>query len=75
MRKPVLRFSDQVRHKLSYTITEDGQRLEIYYVGSTGRRIVPCSENKDADQLRGYWQIFAFVFAYVKKGFLMKQLI
>ena len=51
MRKPVFGVSDQVRHKPGCTTTEDSWRLEIsdleglYY---------PCSENKDADQLRGY---------------------
>ena len=51
MRKPVSGVSDQIRHKPGCTTTDDGQRLEIleeeglYYL---------CSENKGADQLRGY---------------------
>ena len=49
LRKPVFGVSDQVRHKPDCTATEDGQRLgiveELYY---------PYSENKGADQLRGY---------------------
>ena len=52
MRKPVFRVSDQVRHKPSCTTTEDRWRLEI---SDLDRRLYyPCSENKDADQLRGY---------------------
>ena len=50
MRKPVFRVSDLVRHKQGCTATEEGQRLEISYLGSRG--IVLCSENKGADQLR-----------------------
>ena len=47
MRKPVYGVSDQVRHNPGCTAIEDGWRLEIseYY---------PYSENKGADQLRGY---------------------
>ena len=44
--------SDQVRHKPGHTTTEDGKRLEISDLES--RWIVLCSENKGADQLRGY---------------------
>ena len=48
--KPVFRVFDQVPHKPGCTATEDGWRLEnveekLYY---------PYSENKGADQLRGY---------------------
>ena len=39
MRKPVFGVSDQVRHKPGCTVTEDGERLEIWYLGSRG--IVP----------------------------------
>ena len=52
VRKPVFGVSDQVRHKPGCTATQDGMRLEIPDLGSGG--IVLCSENKDADQLRGY---------------------
>ena len=48
VRKPVFGVSDQVRHKPGCKIKEDGRILEVeglYY---------PCSENKGADQLRGY---------------------
>ena len=41
--------SDQVRHKLTCTSTEE----ELYY---------PSSENKGADQLRGY-RVFVFAYA------------
>ena len=36
MRKPVFRASDQVRHKLGCTATEDGLRLEISDLTSRG---------------------------------------
>ena len=42
--------SEQVRHKQGCTSTEDGWRLEILDLESRGI----CSENKGADQLRGY---------------------
>ena len=53
MRKPVFGVSDQVPHKLGCTATEDGKRLEISYLGNRGSYYL-CSENKGADQLRGY---------------------
>ena len=55
MRKPVFGVSDQVRHKvkLDCTATEEGYRLEISYIGSRGI-VLAISENKGADQLRGY---------------------
>ena len=52
VRKPVFGVSDQVPHKPGSTTTRDGQRLEISYLEKKG--IVLCSENKGADQLRGY---------------------
>ena len=36
VRKLVFGVSDQVRHKLGCTVTEDGWRLEILYLGSRG---------------------------------------
>ena len=54
MRKPVFGVSDQVRHKPGCTATEDGWTLEISDLGGRGIVLYPCSENKDADQLRGY---------------------
>ena len=53
VRKPVFGVFDQVRHKPGRTATEDGYRLEISDLGSRGL-YYPCSENKGADQLRGY---------------------
>ena len=44
--------SDLVRHKPGCTATGDGLRFEISDLESRG--IVLCSENKGADQLRGY---------------------
>ena len=69
VRKPVFGVSDQVRHKLGCTATENDQRLEISNFGSRGISISVC-ENKDADQLRGYPKlIFVFVFAYANTWF------
>ena len=36
MRKPVRQVFDWVQHKLGYIAAEDGQRLEIYDLGSRG---------------------------------------
>ena len=52
MRKPFLGVSDQDRHKPGCAATEDGQRLVISDLGSRG--IALRTENKGADQLRGY---------------------
>ena len=52
VRKPVFGVSDQVRHNPGCTATEDGLRLEILDLGS--KLYYAYSENKDADQLRGY---------------------
>ena len=47
--------SDQVRHKTGCTVTEDGKRLEILYLSLLEEGLYyKCSENKGADQLRGY---------------------
>ena len=46
--------SDLVRHKPGCTATEDGYRLEISEVERRGIVLYLCSENKGADQLRGY---------------------
>ena len=53
MRKPVFGVSDQVSHKPGSTTTQDGYRLEISYLESRGLYYLG-SENKGADQLRGY---------------------
>ena len=45
--------SDQVQKKLGCAVTDDGLRLEILDLGSRGI-ILPCMENKGADQLCGY---------------------
>ena len=54
VRKPVFGVFDQVRHKLGLTATEDGQRLEISDMVVVEGLYYPYSENKGADQLRGY---------------------
>ena len=55
MRKPVFGVSDQVRHKPDCTATEfnkaGGLKFWIYEVEGL---YYPSSENKGADQLRGY---------------------
>ena len=62
MRKPVFGVSNQVR-----TTTEDGWRIEIPDLGSEGL-YYPCSENKGADQLRGYREAdLRFCFLICKK--------
>ena len=53
LRKPVFGVSDQVRHKPGCTATEDGYSLEISDLDVEGLYYL-CSENKGADQLRGY---------------------
>ena len=53
MRKRVFGVPDQALHKPGCTTTQDGQRLEILYIGSRGLYYL-CSENKAADQLRDY---------------------
>ena len=45
VRKPVFGVSNQGRHKLGCTTTEDGWRIEILDLGSRGI-VQPCSENK-----------------------------
>ena len=54
VRKPVLGVSDQVRHTPGCRATEDGKKLEISDLGRRGIVLYPYSENKGADQLRGY---------------------
>ena len=68
MRKPVFRVSDQLRHKPGPTTTQDGLSLESLYLESRGLYCL-CSENKGAEQLRGYREaklICVFVFALAK---------
>ena len=54
MRKSVFWVSDQVQHKLGYTTTEDGYRLEISYIKEVEGLYYLYSKNKGADQLHGY---------------------
>ena len=55
MRKPVLGVSDQVPHTPGCTVTEDGEWLETSDLDRRGSDShYPCSENKGADQFRGY---------------------
>ena len=49
--------SDQVWNKPGCTATGDGERLEILYLGSRGIVLSNGSENKGADQLRGYLRL------------------
>ena len=44
---------DQVRHNPGCTVTEAGWKLEILDLRRRGI-VLSCSENKGADQLRGY---------------------
>ena len=52
MRKPVFGVYDLVGHKLGCSVTANDWRIENSDLGREG--IVLCSENKGADQLRGY---------------------
>ena len=45
--------SEQVRHKPSCTSTEDGKRLEIFYL-KVEELCYPCSKNKGASQISSY---------------------
>ena len=71
VRKPVFRVSDLVRHKPGCAVTEDGQRLEILYLGSRG--IVLASYVVKTKALISFavtaQLISAFVFAYAKSRF------
>ena len=74
IRNPFFGVFHQVSHKR--TATEDGQRPEIFYLRI--RENLQCSENKGADQLRGYRAVLicAFIFTYMQKaGILMTSLI
>ena len=64
-RKPVIGFSDHVRHKPGCTTTEDRQRLEIFDLGSGG---IVLSMYAVTAQL-----ICVFVFAYGKSQFSHKE--
>ena len=78
MRKLVFGVSDQVRHKPGCKATEDGWRLAISDLEVEGL-YCPCSENKGADQLRGYCECEADLclrFSHMRKaGFLITRLI
>ena len=50
--KPVFGVFDQVPHQPGCTSTKDGYMLEFSNLATRG--IYLCSENKGADQLRGY---------------------
>ena len=54
VRKPVFGVSDQVRHKPGCTATEDIARGLIFRIKVVEGLYYTCSENKGADQLRGY---------------------
>ena len=55
MRKSVFGVSDQAQHKPVCTAIEDGQRLKNSDFGNRGLELnYTFSENKGADQLRGY---------------------
>ena len=54
VRKPVFRVSDQVQYKPGCTAIEDGLRLQNSNFGGSRGIYHLYSENKGADQLRGY---------------------
>ena len=53
MRKPVFGVSDQVRHKPAVQPQKMARGLKFRFKEVEGL-YYPCSENKGADQLRGY---------------------
>ena len=53
MRKPVFGISDQVRHKPAVQSHKIARGL-TFCIKEVERLYYPCSENKEADQLRGY---------------------
>ena len=74
MRKPVIRISDQFRYKPGYaTKMARGLKVRIYKVEG----VYACSENKGADQLRGYHAAdLHLCFVHMQKAeFLMTWLI
>ena len=76
MRKPVFGVSDQVRHKPGCAITEMPKGLKFRIKEEEGL-YYPCSENKGADQLRGYREAdLRLCFSHMQKvGFLTTRLI
>ena len=75
VRKRVFGVSDQVRHKLGCTATDDSKSLKSFRTYEVEGLHYLCCENKGADQLRGYRAgICAFDSAYAKTGFLMTGL-
>ena len=54
VRKLVFGGSNKAPHKPGCTTTQDGLRLEISYIVTVAGLYYLCSENKGADQLRGY---------------------
>ena len=70
MRKPVFGVSDTNRAVQSQKMA----RLEILYLGSRGIVLAICSENKGADQLRGYRELICvFISAYAKSRFSLDE--
>ena len=53
VRKPVVGVSDQVPHKPGCAITKMARGLK-FWIWVVEGLYYPCSENKGADQLRGY---------------------
>ena len=73
MRKPVFAVSDQVRHKPSCAVTENGKSLEISFLGRRG--IVPIHVAKTMALISfavTVKLICVFVLAYAKSRFSHK---
>ena len=70
MRKPFFRVSDQVRHKLGCTATEDNKRLEILDLGKTVIVLSYVVKTKAQISCAVTAQLICvFVFAYAKRRF------
>ena len=76
LRKPVFGISDQVRHKPGCTATEMAWGLK-FRIQEVEEFYYPYSENKGADQLRGYREAdMRLLFSHMQKaGFLTTRLI
>ena len=76
VRKPVFGVSDQVWHNPGCTVTEDGYKFEILYLGSRG--IVLSMKQKQrccsASRLPRSWSVSLFSHMH-KSGFLTTRLI
>ena len=75
MRKPVIRVSDQVRHKPSYLATKDSWTPEILDIKTKTIILSKVRKTKVSISLRGSSPDLRLFLHIQKAGFLMMQLI